>query len=101
MLRYLPVLLWLTTAIARAQTPIPAGAIVVAADGSGQYKTVQEAVDAVPGQAVVLTTIFIKKGTYREKLVVMPQKMHLRLLGEDKDQTNHSHLRRPFGHERH
>lgn len=72
---------------ARAQTAAPVGAIVVAVDGSGTYKTVQEAVEAVPSQSRTLTTIFIKKGTYREKLVISKLKINLRLLGEDKDQT--------------
>jgi pectinesterase len=43
--------------------------ITVAQDGSGNYKTIQEAVNSVRdfGQRVI---IHIKKGTYHEKLVI-------------------------------
>lgn len=87
LLRYPTFLLLLLALTAQAQAPIPAGALVVAADGSGQYKTVQAAVDAVPGQSATPTVIFIKKGTYREKLVVSALKVRIRLVGEDRDQT--------------
>lgn len=55
--------------------------ITVALDGSGTYRTVQEAVDAVPNQSQKPVTIFIKAGTYREKLVVPPLKTNIRLVG--------------------
>ena len=72
-------LLLLATLAAHART----GPIVVAQDGTGTYRTVQEAVDAVPNQAQKTVTIRIKKGTYREKLVVPTLKTHLRLVGDD------------------
>ncbi|SFQ47701.1 pectinesterase family protein [Hymenobacter arizonensis] len=77
----------LTTGESWAQVAPPAGALVVALDGSGAYRTVQEAVNAVPDQSQKPVIIFIKKGTYREKLVVPTLKVRLRLVGEDKDQT--------------
>jgi pectinesterase len=72
---------------APAQSPPKAGPITVAQDGSGTYRTVQEAVDAVPNQSRKPVTIIVKKGTYREKLVVPALKTHLRLVGEDKENT--------------
>ncbi|MGI4863052.1 MAG: pectinesterase family protein [Janthinobacterium lividum] len=57
--------------------------LVVAADGSGDYRTVQQALDAVPDGQVQLTTIFIKKGVYQEKLTLAAGKNFVRLLGED------------------
>src|SRR5207247_306114 len=38
----------------------------VAADGTGRYRTVQAAIDAVPAGNVRTVTITIKPGTYRE-----------------------------------
>lgn len=57
---------------------------VVAQDGSGDYKTVQEAVNAVPDfRKNVRTTIYVKKGIYKEKLIVPECKINVSLIGED------------------
>jgi len=70
----------------KAQTTTYPKDITVALDGSGNYKTIQDAVNSVRdfGQAV---TIHIKKGTYHEKLVIPAWKTQITLLGEDKDNT--------------
>ena len=60
--------------------------IVVAKDGTGDYTSLQEAVDAVPEAAGRSPSIIlIRAGEYREKVVV--HKDHLRLIGEDRDRT--------------
>ncbi|MGI4873133.1 MAG: pectinesterase family protein [Janthinobacterium lividum] len=74
----------LTTGLAAAQT---AGPLVVAADGSGQFRTVQAAVDAVPNQSAQPVIIQLKKGTYHEKLVVPTLKTHIVLRGDDAAST--------------
>src|SRR5689334_10567161 len=56
---------------------------VVAADGSGNFKTVQEAINAVPDFRKNQTTILIKAGVYKEKLVIPKSKSNLKLLAED------------------
>ncbi|MES2277377.1 MAG: pectinesterase family protein [Bacteroidota bacterium] len=61
--------------------------LVVAQDGSGNYKTVQEAVNAVPDRSQVVTEIFVKKGTYKEKVLVAAEKMNITLIGEDAKET--------------
>ncbi|MBV9868161.1 MAG: hypothetical protein JO316_22635 [Abitibacteriaceae bacterium] len=62
--------------------------LVVAADGSGQYKAVQEAINAAPtGSADKPTVIHIKPGTYREQLYVQREKRFLRFVGEDAART--------------
>ena len=61
--------------------------LVVAQDGSGNYKTIQEAVNAVRDLSQVQVTIFIKKGVYHEKLVVPSWKTMISLVGESKDST--------------
>jgi len=60
---------------------------VVAPDGSGQFRTVQEAINAVPDFRKKVTTIFIKKGIYKEKLVLAGSKQLVHLIGEDREQT--------------
>ncbi|MBF9141914.1 pectinesterase family protein [Hymenobacter properus] len=59
--------------------------LTVAADGSGDYRTVQEAVMAVRDFMQVTATIFIKNGTYKEKLLVPSQKTNITLLGESRE----------------
>lgn len=57
---------------------------VVAQDGSGDFFTLQEAVNAVPDMRKnARTTILVRRGTYREKLVVPASKAGVALIGED------------------
>jgi pectinesterase len=66
---------------------LPQYDIVVAADGSGQYKTIQQAIDAVPNNKGQKTIIFVKKGVYTEKVIVPSSKTNITLLGEDVQNT--------------
>ena len=59
--------------------------IIVAADGSGDYKTIQAALNSLPDAAAGTRTIFIKRGTYSEKLFI--EKNNIILEGEDRDKT--------------
>lgn len=61
--------------------------IVVAQDGSGNYKTVQEAVNAVPDLSNSVTEIFVKKGVYKERIVIAANKTNITLIGEDDKET--------------
>ena len=57
---------------------------VVAKDGSGDFFTIQEAVDAVPDyRKDVRTSILIRKGVYREKVVIPESKAGLCLIGQE------------------
>lgn len=60
---------------------------VVAKDGSGDYTTIQAAVDAAKAFPDEAVTINIKKGTYNEKVIVGAWNTHLSLIGESKDST--------------
>ena len=60
---------------------------VVAKNGSGDFTTVQQAIDAVPDYRKNPTTIFIKKGTYKEKLVLAASKTNVKFIGEDAEVT--------------
>ena len=57
---------------------------VVAKDGSGDFFSVQEAINAVPDfRKNVRTTILVKRGVYKEKIVIPASKINLSLIGED------------------
>ncbi|MBO0356861.1 T9SS type A sorting domain-containing protein [Hymenobacter sp. BT186] len=56
--------------------------VVVAKDGTGNYTTVQAAINAAPTGRTALYTIFIKNGKYREKITVPSNKPFLQLVGE-------------------
>ncbi|MFC7535336.1 pectinesterase family protein [Actinoplanes sp. GCM10030250] len=61
-------------------TPVT-GAFTVASDGTGTYKTVQAAIDAVGTGNASRKTITIKPGTYREILSVPSTKPYITLQG--------------------
>lgn len=60
---------------------------VVAADGSGDFRTVQEAIDAVPDFRKNVTSILIMPGIYKEKLVLPPSKTNVSFVGTDATKT--------------
>lgn len=59
--------------------------IIVAADGSGHFTSVQEAVDQIPDDNKERVIIYIKNGIYKEKLHI--NKPFVKLLGEDPEKT--------------
>src|SRR5689334_3486429 len=61
--------------------------IIVATDGSGNYRTVQEAFNAVPANNKKPVIIFVRNGIYKEKLVLDSTKQYVTLIGEDKFNT--------------
>ncbi|RZK23263.1 MAG: pectin esterase [Hymenobacter sp.] len=69
--------------LTQAQNPLPTSPLVVAADGSGQFRTVQAAVDAVPNQSAQPVVIQLKRGIYHEKVVVPALKTHIILRGDE------------------
>ena len=63
-------------------TNVSAYDLVVAQDGSGNYTTVQAAINAAPNNSAVPFTIFVKNGKYREKISVASTKTFIQLIGE-------------------
>lgn len=61
--------------------------IVVDAKGSGDFLTVQEAINSVSNLNQKETKIYIKNGVYKEKLILPKDKMNVTLIGEDKKST--------------
>jgi pectinesterase len=82
---FLTCLVSVTTVLAQQQT-YPKY-LTVAPDGSGNYKTIQEAVNAMRDFSQERVTIFIKKGVYHEKLVIPSWKTNIALVGESRDST--------------
>ncbi len=77
-------ILMLCTAALKAQDK---SAVTVAKDGSGDFSSIQKAIDgckAYPDQRV---TIFVKNGTYREKVVVPSCNTKLSIIGESAEKT--------------
>jgi pectin methylesterase-like acyl-CoA thioesterase len=61
--------------------------IVVAKDGTGNYTTVQAAVNASPSNSSTRTTIYIKNGTYYEVITVPSNKTNLTFIGQSSTGT--------------
>lgn len=60
---------------------------IVAQDGSGDYKTVQEAFDAVPKSKSERTFIFVKNGIYKQVITLETDKNNVTLIGEAVDKV--------------
>lgn len=57
--------------------------LVVAKDGSGDFFTVQDAINAVPDyRKNTRTTILVKEGAYKEKVIIPASKNAVSLIGE-------------------
>lgn len=74
----------LLCAVGASAAPPDASRLVVAADGSGDYRGVQEAVDAASRRGAAPVTLFIRKGRYEELVRIPRARPNLRLVGEDR-----------------
>jgi pectinesterase len=61
--------------------------ITVAKDGSGNFTTVQQAIDAVKDDQKTTTVIFIRNGVYKEKLRLPASKTNVHFIGESVQNT--------------
>lgn len=61
--------------------------LIVAKDGSGDVKTVGEAIERVPENNKKRFTIFIKKGVYDEQIRIPANKPYISFVGESRDET--------------
>ncbi len=82
----LSILLMVTSVNAQTSTVYPQQ-ITVAKDGTGNYKTIQEAIDAVRAYSPEHVTINIKNGVYHEKIVVPAWVTNVSFIGESKEGT--------------
>jgi pectinesterase len=61
--------------------------VTVAADGSGDVRTVQEAVDKVPQNNRHRFVIRVKPGIYSEQIRIPANKPYISLIGESPEKT--------------
>lgn len=70
-----------------AQTPKYPNKLTVALDGSGDYTSIQAAVNSTRDLGKEQVRIFIKKGVYHEKLIIPSWKTNIALIGESVEET--------------
>ena len=80
-------LLLLLACIGTVQAQQKQDTIVVARDGTGEYRTIQEAVEAVRAFMDYTVTIYIKDGISKEKLVIPSWVKNVQLVGESAEGT--------------
>jgi pectinesterase len=91
MFRFLSLLLLAATALAASRTSPPAGCLVVSKSAtSGQYKTVQAAVDASSTSSTAAQCIFINQGAYNEQVYVPARKAALTIYGYTTDTSSYA-----------
>ncbi|KAL7607098.1 hypothetical protein Lser_V15G17800 [Lactuca serriola] len=79
---------WLSTGDRRLlQSGTVKANVVVAADGSGNYKTVAAAVAAAPSKSKTRYVIRIKAGVYRENVEVPSSKTNIMFMGDGRKNT--------------
>lgn len=61
--------------------------LTVSQDGTGDYRTIQEAVNSVRDLGKKEVKIYIRKGVYQEKLIIPSWKTNISLIGEDASNT--------------
>ena len=61
--------------------------LIVAQDGTGDFKTIQEAFNAIENNREKSTTVYVKEGIYKEKLFLDSNKRNVQLLSDDKFKT--------------
>lgn len=61
--------------------------IVVARDGSGHFRNINEAIDVCRAFMDYHKVIYVKKGTYKEKLIIPSFLTNIEICGEERDET--------------
>ncbi|MBO4810557.1 MAG: pectin esterase [Prevotella sp.] len=74
--------------------------LVVARDGTGEFRTVDEAIEVCRAFMDYHKVIFVKRGTYKEKLIIPQWLQHIEICGEDRDNTiitydDHANIKTP------
>ena len=74
--------------------------LIVARDGTGEFRTIGEAVEVCRAFMEYHKVIFVKRGTYKEKLEIPSWLTHIEILGEDAETTiitydDHANIRIP------
>ncbi|RKL17275.1 hypothetical protein BFJ68_g4779 [Fusarium oxysporum] len=90
-MKFLTTLSFVTAAFAASRTTAPSGCITVKkSPGSGQFGTVQAAVDSLSTTASGKQCIFIDQGTYNEQVLVPSRSAQLSIYGYTTDTSGYS-----------
>lgn len=90
MFSYVAIVLSVVGAVyAESRTSAPSGAVVVAADGSGDFTSVQDAVDSLSTSSSDAQSIFIDQGTYNEQVYVPAREAQLTIYGYTTDTSSY------------
>ena len=87
MKQLLTLILLFSATLASAKSYDNPDTLVVARDGTGEFRNIAEAIEVCRAFMEYHKVIFVKKGTYKEKLVVPQWLTHIEICGEDRDQT--------------
>lgn len=74
--------------------------IVVARDGTGEFRSLQEAIEVCRAFMTYNKVIYVKKGLYKEKVTVPQWLTNIEIVGEDRDETiitwdDHANIKLP------
>lgn len=83
---FMPFLLFVVLRVGAQPQTYPTS-FTVAQDGSGNFRTIQEAINAVRDLSQQRVTIYIRNGVYHEKLVIPSWKTMIALVGQSEDST--------------
>ena len=61
--------------------------IVVARDGTGEFRTITDAIEVCRAFMDYHKVIYVKKGIYKEKIIIPQWVQNIEICGEDRDQT--------------
>ncbi|XP_038976854.1 probable pectinesterase/pectinesterase inhibitor 12 [Phoenix dactylifera] len=65
----------------------PSSVVTVAADGTGNFTTVGEAIAFAPNNSAVRTIVMVRAGTYEENVEIPSEKHNILLIGDGSDGT--------------
>ena len=76
--------------------------LVVSRDGTGEFRTIDEAIQVCRAFMEYTKVIYVKKGVYKEKLIIPSWLTNITICGEDRDQTiitwdDHANILMPIG----
>ena len=76
--------------------------LVVSRDGTGQFRTIDEAIEVCRAFMEYTKVIYVKKGVYKEKLIIPSWLTNITICGEDRDNTiitwdDHANILMPIG----
>ena len=87
MMRKVLGLLLLLSVVSAAWAQERQDTIVVSRDGTGNFRTLQEAIESARAFMDYTVTIYVRNGVYKEKVIVPSWVENIDIIGEDRDKT--------------